>query len=123
MKPITRAQRRAIKAIYDRYPIFVGDETATQIVCDAGWRYVAVTDLPFGDLRNKANDIGYSHVWVHGTEQQIYLDCVNIIEDYQLATRMSYRHFRKNVKWGFDCLMVHWQGMMLGIESDGYVHS
>jgi len=123
MKPITRAQRRAIKAIYDRYPIFVGGKTAQQIVYDAGWRYVAVTDLPFGDLRNKANDLGYSHVWVHGVYYPVYLDCTKIVEDYGLDTRITYRDFRKTVKQGFDCLMVRWCGMMLGIESDGYVHS
>lgn len=123
MKPITRAQRKALKAIYDRYPIFVGGETATQIVCDAGWRYIAVADLPPGDLRDMANDAGYSYVWVHETYPPVYQDCINIIEDYQLGTRMTYRHFRKNVMQGRDCLMVHWQGMMLGIEPDGYTHS
>jgi len=53
----------------------------------------------------------------------VYLDCTKIVEDYGLDTRITYRDFRKTVKQGFDCLMVRWCGMMLGIESDGYVHS
>jgi hypothetical protein len=36
---------------------------------------------------------------------------------------MTYREFRKTVQQGFDCLMVQWSGMWLGIESDGYTHS
>lgn len=36
---------------------------------------------------------------------------------------MTYRQFRKTVSEGYDCLMVQWCGMWLGIESDGYTHS
>lgn len=36
---------------------------------------------------------------------------------------LTYREFRKTVVQGFDCLMVKWCGMWLGIESDGYTHS
>ena len=36
---------------------------------------------------------------------------------------MTYREFRKTVLTGYDCLMVHWCGMWLGIELDGYTHS
>ena len=36
---------------------------------------------------------------------------------------MSYRAFRKTVVSGYDCLMVQWSGMWLGIESDGHTHS
>ena len=35
----------------------------------------------------------------------------------------SYREFRKTVKPGWDCVMVLWCGMWLGIELDGYTHS
>ena len=35
----------------------------------------------------------------------------------------SYRQFRKRATPGFDCLMLHWCGMWLGIEPDGYTHS
>ena len=36
---------------------------------------------------------------------------------------MTYREFRKTVQQGYDCLMVQWCGIWLGIESDGYTHS
>jgi len=36
---------------------------------------------------------------------------------------MTYLQFRRTVQHGFDCLMVEWCGMWLGIEEDGYVHS
>jgi len=39
------------------------------------------------------------------------------------TAHLSYRTFRKNVVHGYDCLMVQWAGMWLGIESDGYTHS
>ena len=36
---------------------------------------------------------------------------------------MSYLQFRRTVQRGYDCLMVEWCGMWLGIETDGYTHS
>lgn len=38
---------------------------------------------------------------------------------------ISYLTFRRTVRpyVGGDCVMVSWQGMWLGIETDGYVHS
>ena len=35
----------------------------------------------------------------------------------------SYREFRKRAKLGYNCLMIFWCNMWLGIESDGYTHS
>ena len=35
----------------------------------------------------------------------------------------SYLQFRRTVQPGWDCVMVEWCGMWLGIESDGYIHS
>lgn len=35
----------------------------------------------------------------------------------------SYRHFRRRVLQGYDCLMIEWCGMWLGIETNGYTHS
>jgi len=35
----------------------------------------------------------------------------------------TYKDFRKRVVQGFDCLMLQWCGMWLGIERDGYTHS
>jgi hypothetical protein len=36
---------------------------------------------------------------------------------------MTYRQFRATVEPGPDCVLVHWCGMWLGIEPDGYTHS
>jgi hypothetical protein len=41
----------------------------------------------------------------------------------QSSQGMTYRQFRKTVLQGYDCLMVEWSGMWLGIETDGYTHS
>ena len=71
---LTKEQRKALKAVYDRQPIFRG-ETGALI----------------------------SHPWD--------------------SDRMTYRDFRKTVQQGYDCIMVPWCGMWLGIESDGYTHS
>ena len=35
----------------------------------------------------------------------------------------SYRQFRRRVQPGWDCIMVRYAGMWLGIEKDGYTHS
>jgi hypothetical protein len=36
---------------------------------------------------------------------------------------MTYPQFRRTVQSGWDCVMVRWSGMWLGIELDGYTHS
>lgn len=38
---------------------------------------------------------------------------------------IQYRRFRSSVRpyFGGECVMVHWAGMWLGIEQDGYTHS
>lgn len=35
----------------------------------------------------------------------------------------TYREFRETVRLGFDCVMVPFAGMWLGIETDGHTHS
>ena len=35
----------------------------------------------------------------------------------------TYRDFRRSALPGSNCIMVHWKGMWLGIEHDGYTHS
>lgn len=42
---------------------------------------------------------------------------------YHGHREMTYRQFRRTVAQAYDCLMVNWCGMWLGIERDGYVHS
>ena len=41
----------------------------------------------------------------------------------QGSQNMTYRAFRKTVQPGWDCVMLEWCGMWLGIETDGYTHS
>lgn len=36
---------------------------------------------------------------------------------------LSFLAFRRTVQPGWDCVMVRWCGMWLGIEKDGYTHS
>lgn len=36
---------------------------------------------------------------------------------------MTWNEFRASVEPGYDCVMVYWCGMWLGIEPDGYTHS
>jgi hypothetical protein len=74
---LTKAQRRALKRVYDRGPIFKESDTAT--------------------FRREFRD--------------------------KYCTPLTYRQFRRTVHSGYDCVMVHWCGMWLGIEPDGYTHS
>lgn len=39
------------------------------------------------------------------------------------AIPLTYKQFRRTVKQGYDCIMVQWAGMWIGIEPDGYTHS
>jgi len=45
------------------------------------------------------------------------------LEDGPVAP--TYLQFRRTIRpaLGFDCYMVKWCGMWLGIETDGYIHS
>lgn len=35
----------------------------------------------------------------------------------------TYRAFRRSIHWGYECIMVPWCGMWVGIEKDGYAHT
>ena len=39
------------------------------------------------------------------------------------ADGRTYREIRAAVLPGYDCIMLQWAGMWLGIERDGYTHS
>lgn len=41
----------------------------------------------------------------------------------QYDNGMTYLQFRRSVQHGYDCIMVHWCDMWLGIEEDGYTRS
>ena len=44
-------------------------------------------------------------------------------DDDRSPTWPNYRTARKAVHGGYDCIMIFWCGMWLGIEKDGYTHS
>lgn len=55
--------------------------------------------------------------------QPIKADPMFMDNYYGLTRYLSYRQFRKMVQPGYDCIMIQWCGMWLGIETDGYTHS
>jgi hypothetical protein len=44
-------------------------------------------------------------IWMRGTDER------------------TYKQLRRDAIGGHDCIMLHWAGMWLGIERDGYTHS
>ena len=54
---------------------------------------------------NKAQQTSLKRVWTRNNQSKSYLA------------------FRRTVCVGSNCAMVHWSGMWLGIEPDGYTHS
>ena len=52
---------------------------------------------------------------------------VALLKVYQrdVTVAPSYLSFRRRAWYDnmFSCVMLHWKGMVLGIESDGYTHS
>jgi len=119
---ITKKQRHAIKRIFDRTPVFDDERSASRIADDNGWRYMQAIQVASAyQLPDLAKS--YDYVWVHPSSDNVYTDAAELVIAEELATLLTYRQFRKTVKQGFDCLMVRWQGMWLGIERDGHVHS
>lgn len=111
MMVITRKQREALKRVYDRGPIYKSDIDARKLITDAGWTFI------FGD-----RDALWYHP--HLRDRRSYRDHHQVIADFFSEIKpLTYRQFRKTVQNGFDCLMVRWNGMWLGIETDGYTHS
>lgn len=39
------------------------------------------------------------------------------------TAKMTYREFRRTLGAGYDCVMIKWAGIWIGIEKDGYTHS
>lgn len=112
----TEEQERAIKAIYDRGPIFKGDLTAPQLAMEAGWTFHNFSTLP-------PEKYSGDWFWTHPEKEIRFREADQIVVAFNLAEPMTFRQFRKTVITGFDCLMVRWAGMVLGVEPDGYVHS
>lgn len=109
MKPTTKAQRLAMKQVFDRRRIYKDGKSSDQIAMAAGWTF---SELP-----------EHGWAWHHPRFTPMYRDSEDIVTDYRLALPISYLTFRRTINQGFDCLMVPWMGMWLGIEPDGYTHS
>lgn len=62
---------------------------------------------------NKAQQVALKRVYDRGP----------IYSDGHIPLPISYRQFRRRVQFSFDCAMVPWCNMWLGIELDGYTHS
>lgn len=120
---ITKEQRKALKRIYDRGPIFEGTLPAENMLAEAnGWRFVPAIQIAASYRLPSDTRIG-DYVWVSPHSDNVYQDATDLVRFEKLAIPLTYRQFRKTVQQGFDCLMVNWKGMWLGIEKDGYVHS
>ena len=74
MVKTTKAQRMALKRIYDRRPIFP-----------------------------------------YRTDEEIAAGIK--------AVPITYKQFRRGLQAGYDCVMIQWAGMWVGIEPDGYAHT
>ena len=114
----TEAQENAIRAVYDRTVDFHGDLTAPELAMKAGWRFKNYSELP---PEQSSGDWWWSHPNLARNVR--YREASDIVIAYDLAEVMSYDEFRASVQTGYDCLLVRWQGMTLGVELDGYVHS
>lgn len=95
MKPITKAQRAALKRVFDRTPL------------------LSRKTLP----PNTHSVAPYTNV----TPNMITGD---LLADWQNVTYRRFRRSVVGPLYRSDpCLMVPWCGMWLGIEADGYTHS
>lgn len=110
MKPITKAQRKAIHRIFNRHRPIDGEITAQELLRQAGWRFIM--DLTTDEW-----------CWYHPHYGEKVQDPDEIAIEMGYAKRLSYREFRRTVMHGFDCLMVNVSGMWIGIEKDGYTHT
>jgi hypothetical protein len=111
----TRAQRVALKRLYDRAPLYACGKSADELATAAGWGFKVV----YGPD-------GYSIVttyWHHPSLSCGFRESADIVAHYGLARPMTYREFRRLLTVGYDCIMMRWMGMWIGIERDGYTHS
>lgn len=120
MHVLTKEQRKALKKVFDRRPIWK-DGSSQDIAMRAGWVFVRVEDL--SDYWREKIAPGIEYVWRNDRYSQLYRESDDIVRDYQLSPQINYRQFRKTVAYGHDCIMLMWQGIWLGIETDGYTHS
>jgi hypothetical protein len=58
-------------------------------------------------------------VWVRANDEQ------DLTSDSSqaLGPVVTYEEFKARVQPGWDCIMIRWCGMWVGIEKDGYTHT
>jgi len=115
MKPITKQQRAAIKRVFDRCTVYKSGKTSDELAIEAGWKFIVKNDGSDG-----TPVVCY---WTRYNMSTVFAESDDIVREMRLDEPMNYREFRKTVCHGYDCLMVKWAGMWLGIEADGYTHS
>lgn len=91
---LTKAQLIALKNVYDRSPLFSTRATIG------------------GKLSANINPYGWN-----------FSEAETFASAFPHLHRVSFREFRRSVHYMFDCVLVPWLGMHLGIEHDGYTHS
>jgi hypothetical protein len=112
----TRAQRVALKKLFDRGPIFTGG-SADHILHKRGWT--------FGYCEEKLNRNDPDACWWVGPSgTPVYRDSAEIVLAYGMDRPWTYREFRRRaVPYGDGSLVIGWHGITIGIERDGYTHS
>lgn len=91
---LTKEQRKALKRIYDRSPLW---------------------DMPHNRQQNMNTfDYTWGDVWNDDGKDEVLKE---------LGAPKTYREFRRSVHFMYDCIGVWWRGIFLGIEHDGYTHS
>lgn len=109
MTPTTKEQRKALKQVFDRCPNYPGGKSSAMLAVEAGWTY------------SQHEVLGW--IWSRPNMVRVYHESNELVKDLGLAKPLTYLQFRRLVSYGWDCLMVPWAGMWLGIEKDGYTHS
>lgn len=58
--------------------------------------------------------------------RKVMSHCPTCKQEWERSRTQSYRQFRRtvtNLNGTLGCIMVPWEGMVLGIEKDGHTHS
>jgi hypothetical protein len=112
----TRAQRVALKRLFDRGPIFIKG-SADSTLFKLGWRF----DHDPDKLDHNAPDACW---WADPSGNKVVADSADIVLACGLDRALTYREFRRRaVPYGGGSLVIGWHGITVGIERDGYVHS
>jgi hypothetical protein len=110
MNLLNKAQRLALKKVFDRTPL--RRERVAQVQAAS----YGLRSMPGAWWANNPRPC----CQYHGAVGSNGAPCWN---HHEQAKPLSYLAFRRSVFVGRDCAMVPWCNMWLGIEPDGYTHS